>query len=156
MTAEADAVLRPDGKLEHATGDARVGARRATLRRAAVDLDKARSARGRKAPERALAWSTSMVDARWTLLDHFDNDGRHYVIARRNDSQVRAIDDLTDREREVLAYAALGHDIKVIAYELGLAAATVRVLLHRCSKKLGVRTRVQLVARWLEATRQRS
>ena len=46
---------------------------------------------------------------------------------------------LTAREGQVVSLYRLGNDPKVIAYELGLAAATVRVLLGRAAKRLGVR-----------------
>lgn len=149
----SEAVLRPDGHVEHAEGAARAATARAALRRAAIRLDRAKSKAGRAEPDRALAGWKGMVEARWTLLDHFDQDGRRYVLARRNDAAVAAIEDLTPRERHVVSYAALGHDNKIIAYELGLAAATVRVLLHRSAKKLGVTTRADLVARWKAAAR---
>jgi DNA-binding CsgD family transcriptional regulator len=145
---QSEAILRPDGRIDHAEGQARGAAERAALRRAAIRLDRAKSKKGRADAERTLAEWKSMVEARWTLLDHFDHDGRHYVLARRNDASIDAVDDLTPRERQVVAYAALGHDNKVIAYELGLAAATVRVLLHRSAKKFGVATRADLVNRW--------
>jgi DNA-binding CsgD family transcriptional regulator len=51
--------------------------------------------------------------------------------------------DLTQRERQVLAYAALGHTNKLIAYELGLAASTVCVLFARASTKLGTPARTE-------------
>jgi DNA-binding NarL/FixJ family response regulator len=46
---------------------------------------------------------------------------------------------LTAREGQVVSRYRLGVEPKVIAYELGLAAATVRVLLGRAAKRLGVR-----------------
>jgi DNA-binding CsgD family transcriptional regulator len=39
----------------------------------------------------------------------------------------------------------------VIAYELGLAHATVRVLLARAAAKLGARSRVELIAAMQQA-----
>lgn len=48
---------------------------------------------------------------------------------------------MSPREEQVLAHAALGHSNKLIAYELGLAHSTVRVLLARASAKLGARGR---------------
>jgi DNA-binding CsgD family transcriptional regulator len=54
---------------------------------------------------------------------------------------------LTKREKEVLAKVLLGFSNKVIAYDLGIAHATVRVLLHRAMVKFGVRKREALLAR---------
>jgi DNA-binding CsgD family transcriptional regulator len=53
-------------------------------------------------------------------------------------------DVLALREREVVLLAAVGKSSKVIAHELGIASATVRVLLARAAAKLGVRSRADL------------
>jgi DNA-binding NarL/FixJ family response regulator len=55
---------------------------------------------------------------------------------------------LSEREREVLAMAAMGHHNKLIAYELGLAHSTVRVLLHRAAAKLGAACRRDAIERF--------
>jgi DNA-binding CsgD family transcriptional regulator len=55
---------------------------------------------------------------------------------------------LTRREQEVLAQAALGHHNKLIAYDLGVAHSTVRVLLHRAAAKLGAGSRGEAVRRF--------
>ena len=47
-----------------------------------------------------------------------------------------------------MTQAHLGHTDKVIAYELGLSASTVRVLLHRATRKLGASTRREALARF--------
>ena len=44
---------------------------------------------------------------------------------------------LTKREQQVVSVLLQGHSNKEIAYELGLAAATVRVLMVRAARKLG-------------------
>jgi DNA-binding NarL/FixJ family response regulator len=46
--------------------------------------------------------------------------------------------DLTKRERQIVALYRLGAHSKLIAFELGLADATVRVLLSRAARRLGV------------------
>jgi DNA-binding CsgD family transcriptional regulator len=48
---------------------------------------------------------------------------------------------LSPRERQVVAFARLGRSSKSIAYELGLADSTVRVLLRRARMKLGLAAR---------------
>jgi DNA-binding CsgD family transcriptional regulator len=53
---------------------------------------------------------------------------------------------LSERERQVLAYAALGHPNKLIAYELGIANSTVSVLLARAQTKLGAASRNEMLA----------
>jgi DNA-binding CsgD family transcriptional regulator len=43
----------------------------------------------------------------------------------------------------------MGHHNKEIAYDLGLSDATVRVLMHRAAKKLGVVGRRAAIERFL-------
>jgi DNA-binding CsgD family transcriptional regulator len=87
-------------------------------------------------------------DARWSLLDVFHRDGSQYVVARRDN--VAGKRTLTKRERELVAHAAVGQHNKLIAYTLGISHATVRVLIARAAKRLGVRTRAELIAKFLE------
>lgn len=60
-------------------------------------------------------------------------------------SPVAGIDELTDREREVLEQLALGRSNAEIAEALILSEATVKTHLGRVLSKLGVRDRVQAV-----------
>src|SRR5262249_38062404 len=80
----------------------------------------------------------------WSLVDHFEASGRRYLLARRNDPQVAQPRALTLRERQVLAYAAVGHSQKFIAFELGLAPSTVAQHLTSGMRKLGVKSRLDL------------
>jgi len=52
---------------------------------------------------------------------------------------------LTVRERQVVACLAAGHSTKEVAFALGIADATVRVLLARAAGKLGVHSRGELL-----------
>ncbi|MFI0469179.1 response regulator [Saccharopolyspora sp. 5N102] len=56
-----------------------------------------------------------------------------------------ALDDLTDREREIVAWVATGRSNDEIARELFLSPATVRTHVGRATMKLGARDRAQLV-----------
>jgi len=80
------------------------------------------------------------ADARFSLIDRFESDGRRYVIACENAPANGGPARLTARERQVVALYRLGADAKLIAYELGLAHATVRVLLSRAARRVGVAT----------------
>jgi len=44
---------------------------------------------------------------------------------------------LSERERDVITRLSLGHSNKEIAYDLGIAHATVRTLARRANAKLG-------------------
>jgi len=82
---------------------------------------------------------------RWTL-DEFSRGGESYLVARCSaPSPGPQPSRFTARELEVLTHAAQGLTNKVIAYELGIAASTVRVLLHRVAGKLGVRGRAAAI-----------
>ena len=101
----------------------------------------------REDPAAAVDLWRGLVAGRWSLVDHFDTDGRRYLVARRNDP--RALDPraLSDRERQVARFVALGHANKLIAYELGISEASVATHVRRAAAKLGVDGRVQLAER---------
>jgi DNA-binding NarL/FixJ family response regulator len=56
-----------------------------------------------------------------------------------------ALDELTDREREVMALAATGLSNEQIAHRLVVSVATAKTHVSRAMVKLGVRDRAQLV-----------
>jgi DNA-binding CsgD family transcriptional regulator len=85
------------------------------------------------------------VDASDGAEARFERNGAKYIVARENQSQVRGLASLSDRERQVAAYLAIGQSTKETAYALGISDATVRVLLARAASKLGVRTRADLL-----------
>ena len=133
-----EAVLSPGGKLTHAHKSAQTRSAGESLGRAVKALDRARGSLRRRDPDEAIAIWQAMVAGRWSLLDHFDSDGRRYVLAHRNDPHAPDARGLTLRERQVVAYAALGHSNKVIAYELGLSSSTVGGHLARARAKLAL------------------
>jgi len=96
-------------------------------------------------PDASLDARKALVSARWSLLDRVELDGRRYIVARENPPGAPGPEALTPREREVVAYAKLGHHNKLIAYDLGIADSTVRVLLSRAMAKLGVQSRRDLL-----------
>lgn len=85
------------------------------------------------------------VAARWTLLNVSESGGEVYLIARRNRRRPETVGGLTERESQVVACAAMGHHNKLIAYNLGIAHSTVRVLIARAAARLGARSRCELV-----------
>ncbi|HEX7601962.1 MAG TPA: LuxR C-terminal-related transcriptional regulator [Polyangiaceae bacterium] len=149
---DAEAVLTPDGQIAHAVGDARLAESRESLRRAARALDRARGKLRRENAERAVAEWKVLVDDRWSLLDHFEHDGKRFLLACGNASAAPPGDLLTPRERQVVLLASRGHSNKLIAYELGIATSTVGVLLGRAAVRLGVRSRKALLERFERGT----
>lgn len=59
---------------------------------------------------------------------------------------------LSAREDAVMAAVTAGHHDKLIAYELGLASSTVRVLVFRAIRKLGATSRKDAIERYLAAS----
>lgn len=139
------AVFDPNGKLHDATGEARDAEARSSLRDAVLRIEKARGPQRREAPAQALGAWQALVEGKWSLVDQIEHDGRRYIVARENEPHARGPNALSDREKQVLGYARLGHHDKLIAYELGIKDSTVRVLMSRAKAKLGVRTRAELL-----------
>jgi DNA-binding NarL/FixJ family response regulator len=143
-THGAEAILESSGAVAHASDAATPRSSRDALRAAVLAADRARGPLRRRAPDEAIEAWRGLVAGRWTLLDHFDRDGRRYLLAHRNDPDAPDPRALTLRERQVVGYVALGQSNKLIAYELGLSASTVGVLLKKAAAKLGARSRTEL------------
>lgn len=141
----AEAVLEPSGKVSHAEGIARERDMRSSLVRAVAQVERARGALRRTDPEEALALWQGLVDGRWSLVDTVEADGRRFILARRNEPRVSDPKALTSRERQVLAYVAMGHSNKFVAYQLGLSTTTVATHLERGRRKLGAGSRRELI-----------
>ncbi len=151
----ADAIVTPGGRIDHARGEAEPRQARAALREAVLEVERARGRLRKAEPDQAVdAWK-GLVAGRWTLVDRFESDGKRYVLARRNDVPMAGSEGLTERELQALGYAALGHANKLIAYEMGIAASTVGVLLHRAARKLGAGDRQQLLTLYMAGLVQR-
>jgi DNA-binding CsgD family transcriptional regulator len=153
---QVEAVLSPEGALLHAEGPAMEPEAIARLRGAVIDLEKARSPGQRADISRSLDGWQGLIDARWSLLDQFESDGKRFVVARENAPRPPGPAALTERERQIVGYAALGHDNKIIAYDLGIAHATVKVLMARAAAKLGVRARSDVITAYLAACGKRA
>lgn len=142
-TVGAEAILDARRRVVHAAGPARSKGARDDLIATAAARDRDRSPR--LALDARLVWGP-LTRARWTLVDSFERGGARYVVARENQSAVRGLEALTDRERQAVAYLAIGQSTKETAYALGIADTTVRVLLGRAAAKLGVGSRAALLA----------
>jgi DNA-binding CsgD family transcriptional regulator len=146
-TPAVEAILDPEGRVAHVEPPAQSSEARQRLAEAVRLREWAQGSIRRDAPERALEAWQGLVSARWTLVDQLETDGKRYILARENVPSPRAGAGLSQREREVAALAALDRTNKMIAYELGIAHSTVRVLLGRACAKLGVSSRDELVAK---------
>jgi DNA-binding CsgD family transcriptional regulator len=140
-----EAILDHDGKVHHAEGEANSKSALSLLRKSAIAVANARGALRTHAPEQAIEEWKGLIAARWTLLEVSETDGRKYLVARQNQARTHGPDALTDREQQVVALAAMGHHNKLIAYNLGISHSTVRVLIARAARKVGVRSRDELI-----------
>jgi len=64
-------------------------------------------------------------------------------FARENPPAAPGPDALSARERQVVAYAKLGHHNKLIAYELGISQSTVKAHLRSIMMKLKAKNRTE-------------
>ncbi|MGD0679425.1 MAG: LuxR C-terminal-related transcriptional regulator [Polyangiaceae bacterium] len=144
-TCQAEAVLDAGGEVHHAVGLATHRPALRALREAVIEVERARGELRHRDPDRALASWKGLVAGRWTLVDHFEHGGRRYVLARDNEPHVHEPGVLSQRERQVVAYATMGRSNKEIAYDLGIAHSTVKVLLFRARAKLGAKNRAELL-----------
>lgn len=141
------AVMSTSGQIEHAADGETADRLRPMLQKAVMRMERARGPLRRSDPESALGLWRPLVDAELTLLDHFEHGGKRYVVAVENPpTLVEGLSTLSLREQQVVAMAASGRSNKYIAYELGLAHSTVRVLLARAARRLHVKSRRELVA----------
>ncbi|UQA62030.1 helix-turn-helix transcriptional regulator [Polyangium aurulentum] len=148
----ADAILDARGQVVHAVDSAKDKLQRDALREAAVAIDAARGALRRDEPEAALSLWRALVRGTWTLVDQFDQDGRRFVIAVRNaPSAARARAALTPLERSIVGLLSSGHSNKIVAYELGISPSTVTRVTQSACRKLGLRSRLDLVRFALDA-----
>ena len=133
-------------RLTDAVGSAQQSAATRNLREAALRVDRARGRLRRDDPDQALQIWKALVRGRWSIVDWFDSDERRYVLAVPNSPNVTDPRGLTERENQVVAAAVLGHTNKMIAYRLGLSTSRVSTVLRSAMRKLGFRTRAQLVS----------
>ncbi len=126
-------------------GRAKEGTATTKLREAAVSVDRARGKLRNTDPDKALEIWKALVRGRWSMVDWFDSDGRRFVLAIPNSPHVSDPRGLIERESQVVAYAVFGHTNKMIGYHLGLSTSRVSLHLRNAMRKLGARTRAQLV-----------
>jgi DNA-binding CsgD family transcriptional regulator len=129
---EASGAIKGTGALE-------------AIRSAAIRTDRARRCRDDGESGRAFELWEEVLKGRWSVIDWFDTDGRRFVLALPNAGHVRDPRGLTEREYEVATQVSTGDSCKLVAYRLGISRSRVSALLHGAMRKLGVKTREQLV-----------
>jgi len=95
-------------------------------------------------PERASELWRAFVSGQWLLLDHDFCDG-HRRILTCYESSNPATGLLTARERRAAFLVTRGQSFKEVAFELGVAVSTAWTLVGSVVRKLGLRSRVELV-----------
>ena len=133
---EPVAVLDERGQWLERDRDALGDAPLAELARTAAALQTMQRATSDAVPLR-LSRITPRVDGDWTVVSRFVHGGDEHAVIRRNPAPSEPMDRLTRRERQVISLLQAGHHMKLIAYELGIRYATVRVLAARARGKLG-------------------
>jgi DNA-binding CsgD family transcriptional regulator len=144
LADDVEAILTPDGHVHDARGEA--STKREELTIATRLIERARGQLRRTTPEEALTIWRALVEARWSLVNFVDTDGKRFLIARVNDPKPTATTRLTAREHQIVSLAAHGHSNKLIGYELGIAEGTVGAHISAAMRKLGVTTRASLAA----------
>jgi len=152
-----EAVLSPEGRVLHATGGATARSSRDVLRAAAMGMERARRAM-RRDPSEALRLWRELVAGRWTLVDHFDADGRHFLFAHVNPEAAASLRELSPRQVSVLRLVREGLAGKRVAGLLGISEGAVSQNLHQAMRKLRLRSLGSLlrVSRLLEQPRSPS
>jgi DNA-binding CsgD family transcriptional regulator len=143
--SEGEAVVSPSGELDHAQGKATARSARDILRGAVLRRERALTGRTEADAEGTLRLWRGLVEGRWSLVDRFERDGRRYIVAHPNGVEAPGPRTLTAQERSVVAMAAQGQPLKLIAYDLGLSVAVVSHSLRTGMEKLGARSRAELV-----------
>jgi DNA-binding CsgD family transcriptional regulator len=137
-----EAILSPTGKVLDARGKAAQG----SLTELVDAAKRTERARSRKAsPEERCALWTALFEGQWSIVESCERDGTRMLLACRNEPRAAPIRKLSARERSVVEYAALGHPLKYVAYELGLSEPAVSSTLRAALRKLGLASRAALI-----------
>jgi DNA-binding CsgD family transcriptional regulator len=134
--------LRLQASAQDRLGSVQVGAHEweTGLRGTAVAVDHALRQR---LQDSAGAWS-DLVHGRWRMIDHFEADGRRYLVVQRSHEQASGA--LSARQRQVVALRSAGRPLKAIAYEVDCSISTVALDLSKALRALGLRSANELLA----------
>lgn len=145
-SCQVEAVLDPDGGAQDAKRVAQSPRIRSVLRLAVQRIERARTRAGRQDVAASLEAWQGLVRGRWSLVDHFDSDGKRFILAVKNDPEHPDPRGLTKGERQATEFLGLGRSTKDIAYTLGVSEAAVTTQLTSARQKLGLDSRAELAA----------
>ena len=143
---QVEAIFDSRGRLCDAKRLARKAPVRERLRSAIQLLDRARANAQRHEPDEALDLWEGLVEGRWSLVEHFDHDGRRFTVAIRNEPTHRDPRGLSQRERQVAEFVGLGQSGKQISYTLGLSHSSVTKYITSVQRKLGLASRAEVAS----------
>lgn len=102
LLAVAEAVFETDGRLAEASGAATERARQEQLSASIAGIDAARTRSASRDDIAATELWRGLVDGRWSVIEHFDSDGRRFYVAIANPAlgvDVRALTGSSARSR---------------------------------------------------------
>jgi DNA-binding NarL/FixJ family response regulator len=141
--------LSPCGRIDATNGRADVASDDAphasALCASAKRIFEARRRREEGRDERALSMWQVLSSGNWSLVSRASEASRAY-LAYENPPKAPDPRRLSHQERVVAHLAGFGHANKLIAYELGCKESTVSNSLTRIRRKLGLRSRAELVS----------
>lgn len=106
---------------------------------------RAQSSGSSEVPAAARGLLKGLVNGELTCFAHRATGNSRVILARRNRTEAIASAALTDRERRIALLLVQGQSAKYIAYEHGIALSTASNLIASAIRKLGLRSRIELV-----------
>ena len=103
----------------------------------------------RSAPNELIAAIQQVVEGGSPMSPHIARRVVEFFNAPRAEQPTKELDNLTDRERELLALLARGKHYKEIADHLGISTDTVRSHIRRIYRKLQVHSRTEATIKFL-------
>jgi DNA-binding CsgD family transcriptional regulator len=88
---------------------------------------------------------TKLVSGRWSLIDDYEDGGRRYILAVRNDAYANEFM-LSAAEARTIELSVLGRSPKQMVDELGVSISRVYALRHSALRKLSARSIADVIA----------
>lgn len=137
------AVLRPDGALLHASGEAREPLVRVRLSAQTMRIERGKLRSQRQLPESTDTW-TALVGGQYGFVERTAVQREYLVI--EHDPGARATRQLTAAQARAVELSSRGMSGKLVAYALGVSDGEVSRLLAQAAAKAGFATRNELIS----------